>query len=218
MKILVLLSLSAVATAFAPTKTASRIETAQGMSILDDWKTFFSPQEQEHRRREHEQEMEEISKTQKEILEMRRDPEKLGAYYNREERRHQFWDKRHDQEVDKELSSDWVSSSAPQDERPPKASHNAVNDWKNFFSKQEFQHRQVQHHLEKLENEDADQAILERRRNPYKMKQYKKSHEERRNQLDKQHDLDLERELSYEHIEGQDYFGNVSTLRECAEE
>jgi len=187
------------------------------MSIVDDWKDFFSPQERQHRKEEHDKEMAEMEAAQKEILERRRDPTMMQAYHALEEARHQKYDHQHDIQVEEELSQDWTpGSSKPYTSVAPKG-HNVLDDWKTFFSKSEAEHRGMQHHLEQLDTADAEQQILERRRDPAKMKDYKAKQELRHKRLDKQHEIERSLEFAEEQVdpklkEGTDFVGDVSTV------
>lgn len=200
---LCIITFTTVVTGFSP---APRTVTPSAckMSIVDDWKDFFSPQERNHRRQLHKQEMAEIEATQKEILERRRDPSKMQAYHEKEEARHRQLDNQHDFQVEQELSQDWTpSKDKPYTSVAPRNSHNMFDDWKHFFSKSEMDHRNVQHHLELLDTADAEQEILERRRDPAKMKAYKGRQDDRHKRFDKQHEIETGLEFAEERVDPQ---------------
>jgi hypothetical protein len=220
MKFLLCFSLAAVVVGFSPVQHATRLSTARSMGMLDDWKTFFSPEEVLHRKQEHEIEMEEMGAAQKEVLDRRRNPSKMKAYHQQEEKRHEQFDHKHDVDIEQEIAREWIVSEKPLTKPVPKASsHSVLDDWKNFFSKPEADHRRVQHHLEMLDTADAEQQRLERNRDPAKMKGYKQQDQRRHQRMDKQHEVEAGFEFAEEQVdpkmkEGQDFIGDVSTLFE----
>ena len=218
MRIILCITLVTAVLSFSPSphSKATRVSsTAVRKSILDDWKDFFSPQERQQRKEEHEKQMAEMEAAQKEILERRRDPSKMQAYHAQEEARHAKLDYQHDMDVEYELSQDWtLGSQKPYTSVAPKG-HSVLDDWKKFFSKPEAEHRGLQHHLEQMDTADAEQEILERRRDPAKMKAYKAEQELRHKRLDKQHEIEAGLQFVEERVdpnlkEGTDFIGDVS--------
>ena len=201
---------------FSPVRTTSRVTTAHSMSVVDDWKNFFSPRERQHRKEQHEKKMAEMEASQKEILERRRDPEKMKVYHDQEEARHEKFDRQHDIQVEQELEQEWTpSTEKPYTNVAPVEGHNVLDDWKKFFSKPEAEHRRMQHHLELLDTADAEKEILERRRDPVKMKAYKEKEELRHKRLDKQHEIEAGFEFVEEQVDpklekGTDFIDDVS--------
>lgn len=218
MRIFLCIALVTAVTGFSPTPhTRILSTTARSMSIVDDWKDFFSPQERQHRQEEHDKEMSDMEAAQKEILERRRDPTMMQAYHAKEEARHEKFDYQHDVEVEEERSQDWTpGSNKPYTSVAPKG-HNVLDDWKKFFSKSEAEHRGMQLHLEQLDTAEAEQQMLERRRDPAKMKAYKAEQELRHKRLDKKHEIEASLEFAEEQVdpklkEGTDFIGDVSGM------
>lgn len=210
MKIFLYLSLSAVVVGFIPMQRVTRLSTARSMSMLDDWKAFFSPEEVQHRKQDHEREMAEMREAQKEVLERRRNPVKMKVYHEQEVKRHETWDRKHDVDIENEIAKEWVVGKEKPFTKPfAKTQHSVFGDWKNFFSKTEADHRRVQHHLEMLDTADAEQEMLERRRDPAKMKAYRQEQERRHQRLDKSHEVEAGFEFVEEQVEP---FGNVSNV------
>jgi hypothetical protein len=219
MKILVYVAIATTVgvLGFSPTpQKGARIKTARSMSIVDDWKTFFSPEEFQHRQEEHKKEMTEMRLTQKQVLERRRDPQKMSIYHKKEVQRHNKLDHLHDVDIEHEISQEWIPNKKPLTKQPyeKKVGHSVFDNWQAFFSKPEFDHRRVQHHLEQLDTADAEQEILQRRRDPSKMKAYKQKEEARHQLLDKQHEVEVGFEFAEEKVlgEGQDFIGGVSNI------
>lgn len=217
MKFLLCFSLAAVVVGFSPVQHVTRLSTAHSMSMLDDWKTFFSPDEVQHRKQEHEREMKEMRAAQKEVLDRRRNPSKMKAYHQQEEKRHESFDRKHDVDMEQEIAKEWIVGEKPLTKTVPKTTHSVLDDWKNFFSKPEADHRRVQHHLEILDTADAEQERLQRNRDPAKMKAYKQQDERRHQRMDKQHEVEVGFQFAEEQVdpkmkEGQDFIGDVSTL------
>lgn len=218
MRLFLCITLATAVLGFSPRSTLStRISTACRMSIVDDWKDFFSPQERHHRKELHDKEMAEMKAAQKEILERRRDPSKMELYHAQEVKRHEQFDHQHDVQVEQEIAQDWSpSKKKPYTSIAPK-SHNVLDDWKKFFSKSEMGHRGVQHHLEQLDTADAEEEILKRRRDPAKMKAYKAKQDLHQKRLDKQHEIEASLEFAEEQVdpnlkEGTDFITDVSTV------
>lgn len=219
MKLILCITLATAVIGFspgAPRTSTSRISTTTSrMSIVDDWKEFFSPQERQHRKGLHEKEMAEIEAAQKEILERRRDPSKMVEYHAKEVARHKQLDRQHDVQAEQELTQDWSpSTKKPYTCVTPKT-HSVLDDWKQFFSKSEMDHREVQHHLEQLDTADAEQEILKRRRDPGEMKAYKAKQDARHQRLDKQHEIEAGLEFAEEQVDpnlmdGTDFISDVS--------
>lgn len=211
MRLFLCIALATAVIGFCPAPR-TRVSTAcQHRSVVDDWRDFFSPQERHLRKERHEKEMAEMEAAQKEILERRRYPSKMEAYHEKEVKRHQQLDHQHDVQVEQELAQgDWTPpKNKPYTSIAPK-SHNVLDDWKKFFSKSEMDHRSVQHHLEQLDTADAEQEMLERRRDPAKMKVYKAQQDLRHRRLDKQHEIEASLIFAEEHVdpnlrEGEDF-------------
>ena len=149
---------------------------------------------------------------QKEILERRRDPKKMAAYHQQEEARHQRFDHQHDVDIENELAKEWTPSDRPLvKDTYEKKSHNALDDFMSFFSKEAREERGVQRHIELLEIEDAEKQILERRRNPDQMKKYKQEEKARHQRLDKRHEVEAGFEFAEEDVleEGQDFVSGL---------
>jgi hypothetical protein len=143
----------------------------------------------------------------------------MKAYHQQEEKRHESFDRKHDVEIEQEMAKEWmiVGDKKPLTKTVPKTSHSVLDDWKNFFSKPEADHRRVQHHLEILDTADAEQERLQRNRDPAKMKAYKKQDERRHQRMDKQHEVEVGFQFAEEQVDpkmkgGQDFIGDVSTL------
>ncbi len=86
-----------------------------------------------------------------------------------------------------------------------------------IISTSEMDHRNVQHHLELLDTADAEQEILERRRDPAKMKAYKGRQDDRHKRFDKQHEIETGLEFAEERVDpqlkdGSDFIDDVSSI------
>mmetsp|Transcript_10876 Transcript_10876/g.23018 ORF Transcript_10876/g.23018 Transcript_10876/m.23018 type:complete len:232 (+) Transcript_10876:49-744(+) len=217
MKVIIYATLANAAFAFAPVPGSVPSTTAPlRMSLIDDlakpWKDFFSPEEARHRQEQHDAEVKKMMQDQKEILERRRDPKKMAAYHQQEEKRHELFDHQHDVDIDNELAKEWTPSDHPLvKDTYEKKSHNALDDFISFFSKEAKEERKVQHHIEMLEIEDAEKQILGRRRNPDQMKQYKAKEDARHQMLDKRHEVEVGLEFAEEDVleEGQDFVSGL---------
>jgi hypothetical protein len=137
MKFLLYFSLAAVVVGFSPVQHAKGDSTARSMGMLDDWKTFFSPEEIQHRKQDHEHEMEEMRAAQKEVLDRRRNPSKMNAYHQQEEKRHEEFDHKHDIDIEQELAKEWIVGEQPLINHAPKVAHSVFADLKNFLSMSE---------------------------------------------------------------------------------
>jgi len=212
MKILYIIALSPTVMGFSPTPRAVHAPTALSMSIVDDWKTFFSRSEISHRKEEHEHKLQETYAAQKEILERRRNPKMMEAYHSQEVSRHAKLDHQHDVDIENEIAKEWTPDRHPLTKRPyEKKDHSVFDDWKNFFSKPEMDHRRMQHHLDLMDTASAEQEILERRRDPAKMKRYHQGEEKRHQRLDKKHDVEVGFDFAEEKVleEGNSFMDKV---------
>ena len=202
-------ALSFAPKASPPTRTRSLVVT---QSIVDDWKTFFSKEETNHRQVEHDAELREMFEAQQEILERRRDPKKMAQYHMQEEARHEKFDHQHDVDLEAEWAKEWTPSDTPlvKDTYDKHGAHNIFDDFASFFSKEAREERAVQHHIEMLEIEDAEKDILSRRRDPGAMKRYKNQEKARHERLDKQHEIEEALQFAEEEIEeGQNFMNDV---------
>jgi ATP-dependent protease ClpP protease subunit len=75
-----------------------------------------------------------------------------------------------------------------------------IDDWKDVFGPDGIKKRTERHEREMEEMVKAEKEILERRRDPRKMKQYHDNEEARHRRFDNKHDLDIEEELSKEQV------------------
>ena len=214
MKLILYATLVTTAFGFAPmasppTRTSSLVVT---QSIVDDWKTFFSKEETNHRKEDHDADLQEMYEAQKEILERRRDPKKMAQYHMQEEARHQQFDHQHDVDLKAEWAKEWTPADTPlvKDTYDKHGSHNIFDDLASFFSKEAREERAVQRHIELLEIEDAERDILKNRRDPGRMKRYKTQVEARHERLDKQHEIEEALQFAEEEIEeGQNFMNDV---------
>eukprot|EP00550_Attheya_septentrionalis_P002992 CAMPEP_0198280244 /NCGR_PEP_ID=MMETSP1449-20131203/355_1 /TAXON_ID=420275 /ORGANISM="Attheya septentrionalis, Strain CCMP2084" /LENGTH=238 /DNA_ID=CAMNT_0043975537 /DNA_START=71 /DNA_END=787 /DNA_ORIENTATION=- len=205
--------------AFLPVKgtTRSRLATTRSMTIIDDWKNVFGSDGIKKRTEQHEREMEEMVKAEKEILERRRDPRKMKQYHENEEARHRMFDNKHDLDIEKEVSKERVIHPKHQSLKrvnkvqsiPKPHSKGMFDDLMNYFSPNETQHR-IEVHKEQMEDmEEAEHEILELRRDPHKMKAYHQQEEVRHHKFDMMRDADVEKELSQEWVEGGGFMDNL---------
>ena len=214
MKLILYAALATSALGFSPkasplTRTKSLVVT---QSIVDDWKTFFSKEETNHRQVEHDAELKAMFEAQQEILQRRRDPKKMAQYHMQEEARHQKFDHQHDVDIEAELAKEWTPSATPlvKDTYDKHGSHSIFDDFASFFSKEAREERAVQRHIELLEIEDAEKDILKNRRDPGRMKRYKTQVQARHERLDKQHEIEEALQFAEEEIEeGQDFMNDV---------
>ena len=216
MKLILYATLAAAALGFAPKASSPPMRTKKShvvtQSIVDDWKTFFSKEETNHRQVEHDAELKEMFEAQQEILERRRDPKKMAQYHMQEEARHQKFDQQHDVDLEAEWAKEWTPADTPllKDTYDKHGSHNIFDDFASFFSKEAREERAVQHHIEMLEIEDAEKDILKLRRDPGLWKKHKQQEKVRHERLDKQHEIEKALQFAEEEIEeGQNFMNDA---------